>query len=144
MSTFSLPFRERTGIRGFSTGSFSSSSCMMCFFLDLKGVLTGGSSSSFSGSSSSSVRELSVADLTSSSLGWSDWSLASIFTSARSSAVASFSGSSVSVASSLTSAGASAVDVLKLYRWSSELGKFQWLLFIYTTNWYRWFSKCCK
>ena len=32
---FFLPFLERTGTRGFSSGSFSSSSYMMCFFLTL-------------------------------------------------------------------------------------------------------------
>ena len=66
--TFSLPFREMTGMGGSSAGS-SSSSHMMCFFLDLEEVLAGGSSSSFSGSSSNSVGELSIVDLTPSSSG---------------------------------------------------------------------------
>ena len=44
--TFSLPFRERTGMRG-SFADSSSSSRMMCFFLDVEKVLAGGSSSSF-------------------------------------------------------------------------------------------------
>ena len=56
---------------GFSTGSFSSF-LMMCFFLYLEDIILGGSSSSFSGSSSASVGELSVIDLAPSSSGWSD------------------------------------------------------------------------
>ena len=64
--TFSLPFRERTGMGGSFAGS-SSSSRMMCVFLVLEEVLAGGSSSSFLGSFSSSVEELSVIDLTPSS-----------------------------------------------------------------------------
>ena len=79
--TFSLPFLEMTGIGGSSAGS-SSSSWMMCFFLDLEEVLTGGSSGSFSGSSFASVGELSVADLASSSSGWSDLPSVSVSSSA--------------------------------------------------------------
>ena len=60
---FSLPFLEMTGMGGSFVGLSSSSSCMMCFFLDLEEVLTGGSSHSFSKSSSVSVGELSVANL---------------------------------------------------------------------------------
>ena len=69
--TFSLPLLEMTRKGGSSTSS-SSSFCVMCFFLDLEEVLTRGSSSSFSRSSSASVGELSIADLTSSFSGWSD------------------------------------------------------------------------
>ena len=47
VAIFSLPILERTGIWGSSSGSSSSSSWMMCFFLSLENVLTGGSSRSF-------------------------------------------------------------------------------------------------
>ena len=50
--TFSLPFREKTGMGGSSAGS-SFSSLMICFFLDLEDnledILFGGSLSSFHG-----------------------------------------------------------------------------------------------
>ena len=69
--TFSLPFREKTGMGGSSAGS-SFSSLMMCFFLNLEDILFWGSLSSFSGSSSAFVSELSVVDLTTSASGWSD------------------------------------------------------------------------
>ena len=66
--TFSLYFQERTGTGGFSLGS-SSSSLMMCFFLDLEDVVLRGSSSSVLGSAFFSFEELSIIDLTSSSSG---------------------------------------------------------------------------
>ena len=141
--TCSLPFIERTGMRGSSIGS-SSSSCMMCVFLDLEEVLTRGSSSSFSGSFYVSIGELSIVDLTSSSSCWSEWSSSSDSASTCGFTVAFSSGSFVSVAFSLTAAGGSVVLVAKLYYWSNESGKSQWLRFIYTTNWCRWLSKCCK
>ena len=67
VAIFSLPFLERTGMGGSSSCSFSSSSWIMCFFLVLEEVLTGGSSRSFSESSSASVGELSIAHLSHSS-----------------------------------------------------------------------------
>ena len=73
---------------------------------------------------SASVGELSVADLSPSSSGWSDWSTISDSASACGSAAASSSGSSVSVAYALTFAGASVVLVSKLYYWSNASGKF--------------------
>ena len=103
---------------------------MMCFFLGLEEVLTGGSSRSFSDSYFASVGELSVADLSPSSSGWSDGSASSELASACGSAAASSSGSSMSVASSLTPAGASVVLASKLYYWSNESGKFRWVLFM--------------
>ncbi|KAH9780480.1 hypothetical protein KPL71_008094 [Citrus sinensis] len=59
-------------------------------------------------------RELSFVYLTPSSSGWSDWSSASVSASACGSAAASSSGSSVSVASSLTSVGASVVEIIAM------------------------------
>lgn len=87
----------------------------MCFFLGLEKVLIGGSSYSFSYSSSASVGELSVASLSPFSSSWSDYSVAFESASTYGSAVTSSSGSSVSMASSLTSTGAFVVLVSKLY-----------------------------
>ena len=56
-------------MRGSSSGSSPFSSCMMCFFLDLEEVLTGGSLRSFSNFSSASVGEVSFANLSPSYLG---------------------------------------------------------------------------
>ena len=48
VAIFSLPFLERTGMRGSSLGFSSSSSRIMCIFLVLEWVLIEGSSHSFS------------------------------------------------------------------------------------------------
>ena len=69
VAIFSLPFLERTRMGGSFLGSFCSSSWMICLFLVLEEVLIGGSSRSFSESSSAYVGELSVADLSHSSSG---------------------------------------------------------------------------
>ena len=69
VSIFSLPFLERTGMKGSSSGLLSSSSWIMCLFLVLEDVLTGGSSRAFSKSFYTSVGEMSVTDLSPSSSG---------------------------------------------------------------------------